>query len=174
MFNGLPVKRVNGVSECLVEELTRPNFYQLEVQEQQKICSRIEQGTIQVVPCHRQQGFDFSQVFTNPQVITITVNDLDLLTRRFAKLHLEIRNKAVLNPMLDQIRQLAPNQLDRIIKKDYEIWLRSNRSSTDIEFCLDWVTQPARVADFCQQHSLAYNQDWVYDIANDMKTYALQ
>jgi hypothetical protein len=173
MFNGYPVKRTNGASECVVEELTRPHFYQLDKQKQIDICHNIEQGTISVVPCHRQQGFDFTQVFNNPQVITVTINDLSFLSRRFAKLHLEIRNKAVLNPMLNQILQRAPEQLDFIIQKDYEIWLRSNRRSTDIEFQLEWINTPVQVASFCQQYNLGYSLDWVNDITLDMKNYAL-
>jgi hypothetical protein len=173
MFNGLPVVRNDGVVESVVTELTRPHFYQLDAQQQTEICHAIEQGTIRVVPCHRQQGFDFSQVFqTQPWIITVVVDDVDFLSNRFNQIHLKFRDKIILNPVLEQIRQQAtPDQLHKIIKKDYEIWARSNHKSTDIEFHLSWLDCPEQVKDFCTQHQLNYSDQWVTDIVNDMNFY---
>ena len=173
MFNGYPVKRTNGVSECVVEELTRPHFYQLDKQEQIDICRNIEQGTISVVPCHRQQGFDFTQVFDNaPLVITVVVDDFDFLTNRFIKLHLNARNKTILNPVLDQIsKRIGANQLPLVIRKDYELWQKANSVDTDIKFLLSWLDQPGIVENFCQQYGLEYSALWVDNIVTDMNFY---
>jgi hypothetical protein len=173
MFNGYPVKRINGVSECVVEELTRPHFYQLGKQEQIDICRNIEQGTISVVPCHRQQGFDFTQVFDkSPLVITVVVDDYSFLANRFTKIHLNIRNKEILNPVLDQIsKRLSPEQLPLVIQKDYELWQKANTNNTDIKFSLSWLDQPEIVENFCQQYGLHYSKLWVEDIVADMNLY---
>lgn len=173
MFNGYPVKRTNGVSECVVEELTRPNFYQLDKQEQIDICRNIEQGTILVVPCHRQQGFDFTQVFENsPLVITVVVDDYNFLANRFTKIHLGTRNKEILNPVLDQIsKRLGPEQLPLVIQKDYELWQKANTVDTDIKFLLSWLDQPEIVESFCQRHGLHYSTLWVENIVTDMNLY---
>ena len=173
MFNGLPVVRNDGVVETVLTELTRPHFYQLDSQEQQEICHGIEQGTVLVVPCHRQQGFDFDTVFqTPPLVITVVVDDVEFLSKRFNHIHLNIRDKNILNPMLEQIRQTAPAKiLDRVIQKDYEIWARNNQKSTDIKFHLAWLDEPNKVKTFCQEYSLNYSDQWVTDIVNDMNFY---
>lgn len=173
MFNGLPVVRNNGTVEPVLTELTRPHFYQLAVSQQKEICHAIEQGTINVVPCHRQHGFDFGIVFqTPPTVITVVVDDVDLLSKRFNQIHLESRDKTILNPMLEQIRQQATgDQLHRVIQKDYEIWTRANQKSTDIKFHLSWLDNPEQVEHFCQEHQLDYNKQWVTDIVSDINFY---
>ena len=90
MFNGLPVVRNNGVVECVLTDLTRPHFYQLDADKQRETCRSIEQGTINVVPCHRQHGVDFTELFDNPvKVITVVVDDFDFLFNRFNRIHLE-------------------------------------------------------------------------------------
>lgn len=173
MFNGLPIVRTNGTVEPVLTELTRPHFYQLEASQQQEICRGVEQGTIKVVPCHRQYGFDFSTVFqTPPKVITVVVDDVDLLSKRFNQIHLDSRDKTILNPVLEKIRQQAtPEQLHRVIQKDYEIWSRANHKPTDIEFHLSWLDNLEQVKQFCQEYQLNYNEQWVTDIVSDMNIY---
>jgi hypothetical protein len=173
MFNGFPVVRNDGIVESAVTELTRPHFYQLDVQQQTEICHAIEQGTITVVPCHRQQGFDFDTVFQNaPLVITVVVDNVEFLSNRFNCIHLKLRDKAILNPMLEQIRQQTPpDQLHKVIEKDYEIWSRNNHKPTDIEFHLSWLDCPEQVKKFCAEHQLNYSDHWVTDIVNDMNFY---
>lgn len=172
MFNGLPVTRNNGTVEPVLTELTRPHFYQLEASQQKEICRGVEQGAIKVVPCHRQYGFDFDTVFQKPTVITVVVDDMHLLSNRFNHIHLKLRDKAILNPMLETIRQQAtPEQLHRVIQKDYEIWSRANHKPTDIAFHLSWLDNPQQVKQFCQDHSLNYSNEWVADIVNDMNEY---
>lgn len=172
MFNGLPVVRNNGTVEPVLTELTRPHFYQLEASQQKEICRGVEQGTIKVVPCHRQYGFDFDTVFQHPKVITVVVDDMHLLSNRFNSIHLKHRDKAILNPMLEIIRQHAtPERLHQVIQKDYEIWTRANHKPTDIEFRLSWMDDPQQVKQFCQDHELDYSNEWVADIVNDMNVY---
>jgi len=173
MFNGLPVARNYSVVEPVLTELTRPHFYQLDAEQQQEICHAIEQGAIPVVPCHRQQGFDFDLVFQiAPKVITVVVNDLDMLCKRFDHVHLQHREKTILNPTLEKIRQRQPPELAQlVIKKDYEIWARHNHKCTDISFHLSWLDDHKQVQEFCNKHKLKFNAQWIDNILADMNYY---
>jgi hypothetical protein len=174
MFNGNKVLRVNGIANCSFNGFVEPDFYNKNAAEQQNFWKVCKSLSVASVPCHRQNKFNFSQVFGEPvKVITIELDQIEFLPYRFKKIHLDGRGKEIKNPMLSKLLSVYPDRFSEIITRDYLNWIALNKTATDVTFFFSWFNSPDKVRDFCKQHDLAFDNDWLNNIQQDLHTYAL-
>lgn len=174
MFNGQPVRRVNGIALCNYNKFVEPIFYEAHYQDRQQDWQGCQNLDLQAVPCHRQHGFDFSQEFQGDvKVISLILDRMDFLANRFHALHLERRNKVILDKTLASLLARYPQKYQDIICKDYEIWQRTNCFPTDVQFKFSWIQDQDRVRAFCQAHGLGFDPVWLQDIMRDLEQYVM-
>ena len=174
MFNGNPTLRVNGIAHCNFSKFVEPIFYTQTLDSQQRDWQQCQDLELNSAPCHRQLGYDFAKVLDKDiKVITIELDNIDFLPKRLKKIHLDGRNKAINDPVLDKILKAHPDRYQEVIAKDYQNWLKHNRLQADIEFRFEWIHDPDTVQKFCDQHNLGFDNAWLENIKHDLKQYAL-
>ena len=174
MFNGNPVARTHNVTRCNFKGFIEPNFYIKDINDQQVIWSAAKALNLTSLPCHRQNGFDFSHTFDNTiKVITIVLDQINFLPHRFKKIHLDERKKNIKNSMLSKLLERHPAQWKEVIIRDYKIWLEHNLLPTDLSFNISWIQDSEKIYKFCKQHNLLFDQNWIMDIQKDLGQYAL-
>jgi len=170
MFGGHPVERQRDIAKCFFTGFIEPEFYNGSPTDQ--ILKEFVETGYNVVPCHRQNKFDFKKLnLSNVTVITIIVDDINLLVNRFAKIHLRTRNKPLGNVLLNNLRLARPELTAQLIELDYKKWIDNNLLDGDVKFHLSWVNDLIKVEQFCQNHKLFYNKNWIENIKMDMLQY---
>jgi hypothetical protein len=172
MFGGYPVNRQGGIATCSFDGFIQPEFYSANLSD--KIYKDFLETKFDVVACHRQNKFNFEKLeLPDVKVITIIVDDavIDLLIKRFKKIHLDFRNKSLGNKLLDDMRLARPELSSQLIALDYKKWANENCLDSDIKLHLSWVNDLNKIESFCQQHNLKYNKNWIENIKLDMLQY---
>ena len=174
MFNGHPVKRVNGLANTCFGKFIEPVFYNPQYEHRSQDWEDYQKLDLIAVPCHRQNAFDFVKEFNQSiKTISIVLDWSDFLGDRFKSIHMDGRNKFVLNNKLKKILEIFPLRYKEIINADYKKWAKVNCLDADIKFNFSWIFDMERVEEFCLNNNLKFDQDWIMDIRKNLQQYVM-
>jgi hypothetical protein len=168
MFLGVTPKRQNGITQDIVGDLKRPEFYLKSRQDKIDHWHKLTAYTM--LSCHRQFGFDFNTI--EPViVVSIKINNRQWLYNRVIKKHWEDLNYDIGNETLKKIKnQLPDKHWSALIESDYRQWERSNILDTDIILDFDWILDD-RIIKWCKDQNLSVSQEALDIIRQDIKNY---
>ena len=174
MFNGQPVKRVNDLARCCFDKFIEPVFYDLTYKHRYQDWIDCQKLNLIAVPCHRQNSFDFvKELDESVKIISIILDWDDFLGDRFKSIHLNDRNKFILDSRLKKILDLSPSHYKEIINADYKRWARTNCFNTDIKFNFSWIFDMNKIEEFCLTNNVKFDQDWIIDIRKNLQQYVM-
>jgi len=165
MFLGKSTVRQNNLIYVDRPQFKLLTFYNLD-QAQQQIILRNLDNTI--YSCHRQNQFDFGH---DHQVISILLDKIDFLPKRFEQIHMHQMGKDISNPLLHQLK--SKTTLDKIIKADYQTWSKKNILSTDKILPISMLWDQVKLKQFCDKFNFEFSSSQVNEIIDDMNRYVL-
>jgi hypothetical protein len=148
----------------LPDQLKYPSFYSPAQLEFQHTWYERAKKKSNILPAHRQYGFDFARFDKSATVISIIPDLVDVVARRT----LAIDTWREEHPILSKfIRKLTDNEQIKYTKKTIEIWAEKNILDDDIKIPLSDLTQLKHL-----NLGLEYNQNVIDGIYIDMEKYA--
>lgn len=169
MFQGLNKKRTKKYVSLNSKKRTwfkLLDFYQATPDQQKSLLSMLNPKLI--TSCHRQYQFDFGKDNT---VISIVLDDLSWIGRRFCDVHIGQLGKTLANSTLMQFQSKL--SLDQLVVYDYKQWAKHNIFATDIKLSISTVRDHSKFKNFCNKHSLAFVPGQVDEILCDINNYVL-
>jgi len=169
MFQGLNKSRVN--KHVFLNSKKRTwfkllDFYQSTAEQQQSLLSILNPNLI--TSCHRQRQFDFGKDNT---VISVVLDDLSWIGRRFREVHINQLGKTLSNPTLMPF--WSKLSFEELVVYDYKQWAKYNIFDTDVKLPISTLHNHSDFKSFCNKHNLAFAPEQVDEILCDINKYVL-
>lgn len=169
MFQGLNKKRKNKL--VFLNSRKRIwfkliEFYQATFDQQQSLLSVLNSNI--VISCHRQYEFDFGKDHT---VISIVLDDLSWIGRRYREVHINQLGKTLYNPKLIQFQNKL--SIEELVVYDYKQWAKHNIFDSDIKLPISTLCNHDAFKSFCNKYNLAFVSEQVDEILCDINKYVL-
>lgn len=142
------------------------DFYNLNSDKQKSLLSSLDKNF--AYSCHRQNGLDFAKL-AKVTVISIVLDQIDFLFKRFPAIHLTQNKKKFGDANIEKFIDKVP--METLISADYAKWTKINILSTDIKLSFSELIDPLQCSNFCQVNNLNFNIERINDIKNNLNQY---